>query len=381
METFQKKKILIFSDWFYPGYKAGGPIQSCRNFIASMEDQFELSLVTSDRDLGDTQPYPGIKVDTWNNYSTKTKVFYASALSVQQLLKLQQEVAADYIYLNSMFSVRFAVYPLLMKRAGKISATIVLSPRGMLKQSALQFSAWKKKIFLLLFRVLKVQKQIHFHATDATELADIKRIMGPSSVAALIPNFPGVQKSFVAPSSKDEHSLSVIFVGRIHPIKNLDFLLKSFQAITAEVKLTIVAAKEDQQYWELCKGLIDALPPNIEVNMKGNVPHDELENILLQHHLFALPTAGENFGHAIFESLAAGRPVLISDQTPWKNLSLHKAGWDLPLNDMHAFTAVIERAAAMENDQYIHWCKGAWQYCYNFIENAGIKQQYIKLFN
>ncbi|MEP6727673.1 MAG: glycosyltransferase [Bacteroidota bacterium] len=346
-----------------------------------MEDKFDISLVTSDRDLGDIQPYTGIKTDTWNNYSAHTKVFYASALSLKQLMKLQQDVAADYIYLNSMFSVRFAMYPLILKRTGSTHANIILAPRGMLKQSALKFSALKKKIFLLLFRVLKIQKQIHFHATDITEETDIRKIMGESPVVTLIPNFPGIQKSFVAPLEKNENSLSIIFVGRIHPIKKLDFLLKSLQFVIAEIKLTIVAAKEDEQYWESCKKLIDELPSNIKVDMKGNVPHDELEDILLQHHIFALPTEGENFGHAIFESLAAGRPVLISDQTPWKNLSAHHAGWDLPLNSMHSFTDIIERVAAMKNEEYLPWCTGAWQYCNDFIENAGIKQQYIKLFN
>ena len=38
-----------------------------------------------------------------------------------------------------------------------------------------------------------------------------------------------------------------------------------------------------------------------------------------EQHLFVLPTFGENYGYAIFESLAIGRPVLISDQTRRRN--------------------------------------------------------------
>jgi len=35
----------------------------------------------------------------------------------------------------------------------------------------------------------------------------------------------------------------------------------------------------------------------------------------------------------------------------------------------------------MGHEEHLIWCKGAWQYCHDFIENAGIKEQYLKLFN
>ena len=379
MASIQKKKILILVDWFYPGYKAGGPIQSCRNFVAFMEDTYDLSVVTSDRDAGDDTAYPGIVSDKWNKYTNQTKVFYASALSLKQLRQLENEIAPDYIYLNSMFSPRFTLLVLLLHARKNTKATIILAPRGMLKKSALDFKPAKKKLFLALFRLLKIQNRIRFHATDATEVKDIKKILG-NTETIMISNFPGKQNDFT-PVEKEKHSLSMIFVGRVHPIKNLDLALQSLINIKDQVRLTIVGAMEDEQYWQQCRSLIEQLPANVTINIKTDVPHDKMESILRDQHLFILPTQGENFGHAIFESLAAGRPVLISDQTPWRNLASHFAGWDLPLNDLQAFTTVIEKAAAMAREEHLIWCKGAWQYCHDFIENAGIKEQYLKLFN
>jgi glycosyltransferase involved in cell wall biosynthesis len=63
--------------------------------------------------------------------------------------------------------------------------------------------------------------------------------------------------------------------------------------------------------------------------------------------LFFLPTLGENFGHAIFEALSSGVPVLISDRTPWQNLASQSAGWSFPLHEPQAFVASIETLAAM----------------------------------
>ena len=54
-----KKKILLFTDWYEPGYKAGGPIQSTRNFVVAMHELYSISVITSDTDLGETKPYEG----------------------------------------------------------------------------------------------------------------------------------------------------------------------------------------------------------------------------------------------------------------------------------------------------------------------------------
>ena len=55
----------------------------------------------------------------------------------------------------------------------------------------------------------------------------------------------------------------------------------------------------------------------------------------------------------------AGRPVVISDQTPWRNLTEKQAGWDLPLADQAAFAETLTRLAAMAQDEYDKLCRGA----------------------
>jgi glycosyltransferase involved in cell wall biosynthesis len=44
-----------------------------------------------------------------------------------------------------------------------------------------------------------------------------------------------------------------------------------------------------------------------------------------------MPTTHENFGHAIIESWGFGRPVLLSDNTPWKELQKEGLGYCTPL--------------------------------------------------
>lgn len=144
-----KKRILIFSDWFDPAYKAGGPIRSAVNFAKQMKDDYDIFVLTSDRDVNDLKPMNSIIADKWTEYVPGVKVFYAS-LHKLQLKNINEHITAvqpDFIYLNSMFSKKFTIYPLWLKRSNRISLKIILAPRGMLKRSALDFKEERKKFF------------------------------------------------------------------------------------------------------------------------------------------------------------------------------------------------------------------------------------------
>jgi hypothetical protein len=62
---FLKSKLLIFSDWFYPGYKAGGPIKSVTNLSIALQKEIDVFVFTADTDLNETKPYPNIQANTW----------------------------------------------------------------------------------------------------------------------------------------------------------------------------------------------------------------------------------------------------------------------------------------------------------------------------
>jgi len=108
-----KKKILCFADYYLPGYKAGGPIQSIVNLVENLSDEFEFDIICNDHDLLDRQPYPNVKIDEWNAVS-KARVFYASrkSLNFKIIKKLLNETKYDLLYFNSFFSFKFTIFPL-----------------------------------------------------------------------------------------------------------------------------------------------------------------------------------------------------------------------------------------------------------------------------
>lgn len=377
-----KRKVLIMIDWFLPGYKAGGPISAAVNFVHHMQHDYDLYLFTSDRDLNDSAPYAGITVNTWLKYEN-CKVFYSSPSNLRwrEICNIIQQIRPDIVYLNSLFSLYFTIYPLLLCRRKSFGGKVILAPRGMLRVSALQFKPFKKKIYLFGFKRFGFHKAVFFQATDETEQKDIQIHLGSHAKVALAADFPLQVHEYPGSIDKQPGELKIIFVGRLHPIKQLDFLLNLLHGLKGDILLTIAGDEEDKVYVENCKKITQTFSSNIKVVFKGGIPSQQLPGLLAQHHIFTLPTKGENFGHAIFEALAQGKPVLISDQTPWLHLTANKAGWDLPLTEPDEFRKIIELAVAMDQQVYNEWSLSSWKFARNYVKQSNLITTYKNLFN
>ncbi|HEY4155351.1 MAG TPA: glycosyltransferase family 4 protein [Puia sp.] len=377
--------ILILTDWYEPGYKAGGPIQSCRNFVSAMHESYRLSVLTLDRDLGDTENYPGIQPGEWTHREPGLPVYYATAetLNRRLLADLIEFRNPDFIYLNSMYSYRFSILPLFLLWRKKIRAQIILAPRGMLQQGALKFKPGKKKLFIALLNVLGISRKIHFHATDEQEKRDILRQFPKAGRVEVISNFSGSVPAYSVPVKKMAGELRCVYISRIIPKKNILFFLKMLNLVPERIQLqfTIYGEVEDEKYWLRAQKVIHFLPGNIEVLYRGPLPHAEVIPAMEANHVFVLPTLGENFGHAVFEALSAGRPVLISDQTPWRGLRDEQTGWDISLDNLEAWLAALLEAADADQQAFDAWIEKCRQFAKNRQDASNLKNEYIKLFS
>ena len=379
----EKKTVLVLVDWFKPGYKAGGPIRSCTNFAYALKNDFDIRVLTTDTDHGESEPYKNIQSNKWiTNLDPDIHVFYArkATLSLSQLKHEIINANADYVYLNHLFSPKFVVYPLWLKFTRQLKSKVVLCPRGALYESALAVKPAKKKPFITLFKWLNIPKLITFHATNEREKAAILDYF-PNSRVMIADNLPESDQPLFESQKKEPGEIKCIFIARIVPIKNLLFLLQVLQQVKGRVTLSVAGPVEDAEYWKECEKTIQQLPSNIQVNYLGPISNEEVKSKISANHLFVLPTQGENFGHSIFEALLAGRPVLISDQTPWLQLPAKHAGWDLSLNEPEKFTRVIDEMASWDQSRFDEWAKGAWQLARLFIENPALKKQYFNLFS
>ncbi|MES2628585.1 MAG: glycosyltransferase [Bacteroidota bacterium] len=374
-------EILILVDWFYPGYRAGGPIVSTLNLAVALRDRYRIKIYTTDTDLGTNEPYPGIKTGEWNRDVIQgVDIFYArkDQLGFSEMKSFIANSGADYVYLNHVFSPKFVLLPLWLKLTGQLKSEVVVCPRGGLFPSALAIKTYKKWPVLKLLRWMGIARKTSFHATNAAEKEAIL-LHFPGSSINIADNLPfqGIAAHSVIEKSPGE--LKCIFVGRVLDIKNLLLALKALRSLTAKVQLTIVGPVEDQAYWKTCQETIDALPENITVHYAGALPKFDVIAAIQQHHLFVLPTRGENYGHAIIEGLISGRPVLISDQTPWRGLQEKGIGWDLPL-DEQAFASAMNQAAQWTQSAFDGFAGRSYEFARDYASDPKLVEPYFEIF-
>lgn len=375
--------LLIIVDWFAPGYKAGGPIRSSLNVAFALKNDYDIYVLTTDTDHGESEPYKDIPSNRWiSNLDEDIKIFYAkkSTLTGRQLRSEIKNISPDYIYLNHIWSPYFVLYPLWLKYTGQVKSKVIVCPRGGLYDSALAVKPYKKIPLLKLMKWMGLQKHVVFHATNEREKEAIN-LYFPGSNIVIADNLPTANQPKFISCLKEPGSIKCIFIARIVPIKNLLFLLNVLEAVRANVLLTVIGPAEDKSYWKDFKTKLQALPAKIKVDYQGPRHNNELQPIVQQHHLFVLPTTGENFGHSIFEAFLTGRPVLISDQTPWLGLAQKNIGWDLPLTQPQQFSNIIEEVAGWPQQKFDEVAYASWLYARNYIESPLVKEKYLELFS
>ena len=367
-------------DWFDPAYKAGGPIRSCVNLSKMLSQQHNIYVITGNKDLGGQ--LLDVQMDEWVKKSYGVSVMYVSDSSNMYKI-LSQEVnrlMPSVIYLNGLYSKRFTLLPLILKKRNLFNPKIVVAPRGTLQKGALQRRKMKKMAFFALVKLLGLMDGVFFHATDQQEQRDIvENLKIPLKRIMIVPNVPSTGGDDIKPINKFEGSLDLVYISRLAPHKNLKFLLQRLKVIEGKVKLSVYGEIEDN-YWDKCLIDIAQLPKSISVEYMGTIPHSDVIGVLSNNHFFILPTKGENFGHAIFESFAAGRPVIIGDQTPWKELEKHGLGWDISLENPEKWERSLNEAVSMGQQEFSAKCQNASEYAQCFMESSRLKYKYNTLF-
>jgi glycosyltransferase involved in cell wall biosynthesis len=125
----------------------------------------------------------------------------------------------------------------------------------------------------------------------------------------------------------------ILYLGRLHPKKGLDILIRAYASISAcKEKFVLVLAGPDHDNFRSKlmdiareEGVTDRI---VWTGMlRGELKYGALEGA----EAFALPSHQENFGIAVAEALGCGKPVLISDRVNiWRKIVAAKAGLVAP---------------------------------------------------
>lgn len=395
-------RVLVSVAYYLPGFKAGGPTQTLKNMIECLGDEFEFSLLTADRDLGDTRPYPNVPINQWHALG-KARVCYLSPEErrLSRWRRRLNELQYDVLYLNSFWhhDSRCALW---LRRLGLAPRRpTIVAPRGEFSPGAYRLKAWKKRSYLALAKSLGLCRDVLWHASNEMEAEQIRALFGrrpqvhcasdlpPQSIAAFppdnihcAPNLPSMHPPVGCdhPRPKRPGQARIVLLGRVSRMKNVDYALRVLAGVRGQVEFRVLGPREDREYDAECTALIERLPPGVRATMVGGLPPAEVGRELAAAHLMFLPTRGENFGHAIIEALRAGCPVLISDQTPWSDLQRHRAGWIVPLDQPEQFAQLVQQVIDMPEETWAEWSAGARQYGERFACDPAHREANRRLF-
>lgn len=165
-----------------------------------------------------------------------------------------------------------------------------------------------------------------------------------------------------------------LFVGALHPRKNVSTLLKAFdefKKITRNnLSLVIVGAK----YWgnEDMEKIYEHMTFKNKVIFTDHVPQSELIRIMGSAEALIYPSYYEGFGIPIIEAMRSGTPVICSDATVHPEIAGEAALFFKP-HDTDALIAQMSRLAKdqiLKNELIEKGIKNAQKFSWDFTAEA-----------
>ena len=256
------------------------------------------------------------------------------------IVKNRNEI--DVIHNNGLWLFS-CIFPNFIAKIFRIK--LIHSPRGTLAKEALKISKLKKELVWRLIQKRALSKVDLFHATSVKEFNEILTFF-PNKKIITIPigiDIPDLARN---KSKRNE----VVFIGRIHPIKNLEMLIESWislKEVTKDYTLRIIGPGKPEYKRSIISAANLANNIYVEEALYGEVKFD----ILSSSKWSILFSKSENFGVSVLESLSVGTPVITSEGTPWEILNSSEAGIWIPLNKK-ALTEKLEWIINLDDTEY-----------------------------
>lgn len=342
--TTRPYRVLILAAYFEPGFKGGGPIRSIAALMDSAPEDVTIRVLTSDRDLGDSQPYPGLGSGV-RSRGRHEVVYYnwRNPLHWPRVLRAMRQ-PYDLLYVNGLFDLRHEGLPFAMWRFHLIQAKrALIAPRGVLYPGALAQGSRLKPLALLVWRIFILRSgRLIWHASSQEEAGQIRQHVGGKEVVVVSPDSIARHDYKHVPRVRDDGPLRAIFCSRISPKKNLLGAVEALQQCETRIDFAIVGPIEDVEYWNRCRAILEALPANVSWRHDGAIQPEEVVERFARSDVFVFPTFGENFGHVIAESLAAGCPLICGPETPWSQIIRSSGGIVIDPNSPDEIAAAID---------------------------------------
>lgn len=226
------------------------------------------------------------------------------------------------------------------RAARKVGRPYLIFPHGMLDPYFNEVSCAKRIKKGLYWRwergVLENAKAVLFTCAEERERAhrsfrfSSSDRIAPLGIAAPASSNDALMKELRERYPEITGKRVVLFLGRLHPKKGIDLLIKAFTSLAdSKFHLLVIGPEEDEAYTQSLRAL--AKPMFSSITFTGILTGRLKAGALAAAELLALPSHQENFGLSIVEALAFGCPVILSDKVNiWREIVEDGAGFVAP---------------------------------------------------
>jgi poly(glycerol-phosphate) alpha-glucosyltransferase len=186
----------------------------------------------------------------------------------------------------------------------------LISVHGMLDPTTVNRRPWKKALGRLLYEKASWRVADAFHALTVTEARNIRTHV-PVGEPIVIPN---AAPPALAAARSGPQGARYLFLGRIHPQKNLGGLIKAWgaAALGGDAEL-VIAGWGDSGDVAALEADIAAAGPSLR--FLGPVHGEAKQDLLASARFTILPSLGEAMPMTVLEGWAAGVPAIVSHQS------------------------------------------------------------------
>ncbi|NES86614.1 MAG: glycosyltransferase [Moorea sp. SIO2B7] len=320
----------------------GGPSQMVLGLSAALASEgIEVTLITTNSNGDSGQPpldVPLEKPVEQNGY----KIIYFQCYPFRRykfsfglfwwLFKHTQEY--DLAHIHALFS---PVSTLAATIARFKRLPYILRPLGTLDPADLQKKQQLKQVYGLLLERPNLAGAAGVHFTSEQE-CKISERFGAKTNDLVIPLGVDLPQNLPELGNR-RHQLEIprnipllLYMSRIEPKKGLNLLIPALETLLEEgLDFHFVLAgsnPQDPEYESKIKKQIQVSKLAKHTTITGFVSGELKLGLLQDADLFVLPSYYENFGIAVAEAIAAGTPVVISDQVHiWEEIEKAEAGW------------------------------------------------------
>jgi glycosyltransferase involved in cell wall biosynthesis len=291
-------KIVILVHQFPPKWLAGTELATYYLAENLAQRGHEIHVITSlDRGLPEESFEKGFHIHRLPRIGIR---FVAGLIFWAEIVRKIKKINPDIIHVQS---INIAIPVWISKKILKIP--FVVMGQG----SDIYLPVWFTKL---------TSKTLMKNADSVIALTnDMKRVMQDiyDRDIVVVPNGIDLNEYIVRlPIQRIERSEKrILFVGRLHPIKGVRYLLQAMLLIHKDMpkaRLILVGDGEERDYLE---NLTDHLGLRECVDFVGKVPHGRIPDFMRQSDLFVLPSLSESFGIVNLEAMACRLPIVATN--------------------------------------------------------------------